>query len=101
MSKYTIKWSVEARNELQMILDLYKFKLKEPNVARRFYKKVLSNLAILEYFPEKHPKVLLNNESYSKFFINNYILFYQVFKESNQVIILHIFHKNQNYLNLL
>ena len=70
-------------------------------VAKKFYQKVLNSLATIEIFPERNSKLYLNNTVYRKVNIDKYIIIYQVLKIPKQVIILHIFHGNQNYLNLL
>ena len=70
-------------------------------VAKKFYQKLLNSLATIEIFPERNSKLYLNNTVYSKVNIDKYIIIYQVLKIPKQVIILHIFRGNQNYLNLL
>lgn len=78
MKKYRIIWSPEFNKELNDILYYITFKLKEPIVSKKFFKKVLKHLTTLEYFPEGYSKLSLNNKIYRKLIVDKYTIIYQV-----------------------
>lgn len=82
MKKYKIIWSPEFKIELTRIVDYMYFTLKEPQIARKFYRKILETLNTLRFFPEGYPKLYLRNQIYRKLPINKYLVIYEVDKDT-------------------
>lgn len=104
-SKYNIYWSKSFEYDLDKIFNYLFFNLNEPSIARKLYKKILTSLYSLEYFPEKYLKLTnISNSKYTnlhRLIISNYIIIYEIKHDIGQIFVLHIFHCSQNYLNLL
>lgn len=101
-NNYTILWSPSFKEELNKIYEYIAFKLKEPIIARKFYQEIIGSLNTLKTFPERYPKLLLNNnKDIRKIHFKNYIIIYSINYLNQQVYILHIFHDSQNYFNQL
>lgn len=99
--KFQIYWRNSFTEDLSNIYYYHSKILKEPYVAESFHNKIKSSLATLEYFPEGYSSRKLKDKTYRKLIIDNYIIIYEVNKDTGQVFILHIFHGSQNYLHLL
>lgn len=102
--KYTIHPTNTFKEELENIIKYMKYKLKEPIIAKRFYKSIVNELNSLEYLPERNKKIESFNykeRNIRKLLFKNYIIIYEVNNNKNQVFILHIFHTSQNYFNLI
>ena len=88
--------------ELQEIIFYLEFYLKEPITARRLYKLIIDSVSKLDYFPEGYFKINNSkNLNLHRILVNNYIIIYNVNRSKKEIYISHIFHNNQNYLNLL
>lgn len=104
-NNFTIIWSPSFKKELQKIYEYIAFKLKEPIIARKIYQEIIGSLKSLKTFPERYQKLLLNhsknNEDIRKIYLKNYIIIYSINHSNQQIYVLHIFHGNQDYFNLL
>ena len=99
---YIVHPTATFKEELGQITYYIKYKLKEPSFADKLYKKVVQEVEALNFMPERF-QIICNFKGihYRKFLINNYIIIYEVKKDTGQVFLLHIFHSSQNFLNLL
>lgn len=101
-NKYIITFSNYFYDEIEYIFDYITFRLKEPITAKNLYNDIIYSIYKLEYFPQRHPKINnFKNQNFHKLIVNNYIIIYEINDISNEVLILHIFHNTQNYLNFL
>ena len=104
MNKYNIKTTKAFEEEL---LDIYSYivdYLQEPKIANEKYKKIRNKILSLQYLPERYSRIFkskFKNRNLRKLLINNFIIIYEVKNDTNEVFILHIFYKKQNYLNQL
>lgn len=79
--KYHIRPTTTFKEELEDIIYYIKQKLKEPVIAKKFYKSVIKEINSLETMPERYEKL---KEVYSKTRIlrktsvNNYIIIYEL-----------------------
>ena len=104
MNKYNIKTTKAFEEEL---LDIYRYiadNLQEPKIANEKYKKIKNKILSLQYLPERYSRIFkskFKNRNLRKLLINNFVIIYEVRNDTYQIFILHIFNKNQNYLNKL
>ena len=78
VDKYTVIHTPIFESELKYIVNYISFKLLEPNTAKKFYINVKLKIHTLQYFPERHVKIDLNNRVLRKLPINKYIVIYEV-----------------------
>lgn len=98
---YKIIWSPTFIRELDAICDYMATNLMEPKISRNFYHKIVERLNSLKIFPERHKKMQVRDIIFRKLLIKNYVIIYQINFRIREVLILHIFHGNQNYLSLI
>lgn len=60
-NNFTIIWSPHFQKELKKIYEYIAYKLKEPIIAKKFYREIIGSLNSLKTFPECYPKILLNH----------------------------------------
>ncbi len=105
MNSFTINTTSAFEEELQNIVSYIYFFLKEPKIAIKLYKKIINKISSLEFLPEHYSKIHYKLNSHNltlrKLPIDNFVIIYEVNNLTHQIFILHIFHCNQNYLNLL
>lgn len=81
-NNYTILPTSTFKQELEEIMYYITHKLKEPLVAKRFYKKVVNEIKSLKFMPERYKIIerIYNNKSkiLRKTSINNYVIIYEV-----------------------
>lgn len=67
-------------------------------------RKILTSTAKLDFLPERYQRVLTKKtllNIFRRLIVDNFIVIYQVDIVKNEVYILHIFHRAQNYLRFL
>lgn len=77
--KYKIIWFENFVKDLNKIYKYVYFHLNEHLTAKKIYKKIVTSISLLEYFPEKYQK--LNNPknyNYHRLLIYNYVIIYEV-----------------------
>ena len=81
---YKVNQTSHFENELKSIYMYLKFKIKEPNIANKFVKKVLKTLYSLEYLPERYARISTfnNNRNLRRIFIDNYLIVYEVLNKT-------------------
>ena len=62
---------------------------------------ILKKVYSLDFLPNRFPNLNLTNNNFKKLYFNNFIILYKINDKSKQIYVLHIFHKNQDYLNLI
>lgn len=101
---YIVKTTRNFNRELAKIIKYFKYNLKEPSLSNRFYNTIVQEISFLSFMPERFVQIKFPNKeskNIRKLLVENYILIYEIHKDTGQVFILHIFHSNQYYLNLL
>lgn len=102
MRKYNIIWSPNFKRELESIYNYICNKLNAKIIADNLYNQIINQIYSLKYYPERYQKLNIKDENIRRLIVNNYIIIYKINDIfPDQVYILHIFHNNQNYLNLL
>ena len=104
MEKYIIDISTEAKQDLGNILDYIKNKLLEPVVANKYLRLINEKIKSLEYYPERFGVIdseLIENKTYRKLIIKNYIVIYRVDVEKKTVHIVRVVYGGMDFENLL
>lgn len=103
--KYNIVLSPEFSSEATNIYNYLIFILKEPELAKKLRRKITNSLSSLQVFPGRYLNlnnfIKSQNKNLHRISIDNYVLIYTINYDINEVYILHIFHANQDYFNLL
>ena len=89
MNNYQIIWSPKAYKDLQNIYTYITQNLKEKNIANNLIKKLLNSISSLNYLPERYVRILYpisNNKNLRKFTIDNYIVVYEVVRDTRSSI---------------
>ena len=79
-----------------------KKKLENERYAIKIVKKILKAINSLRLFPFMHPPIYIDRKikrQLRRATAGKYAVIYEV--KNNKILILYIFHENQNYLNLL
>lgn len=79
--KYYIRPTTTFKEELEDIIYYIKQKLKEPLIAKKFYKSVIKEIKSLESMPERYEKlkeVYNKTRILRKTFVSNYIIIYEI-----------------------
>ena len=61
--KYSINVTPTFAKELDDIYNYMVYKLKVPNIANKFNKKVKKAISSLKFFPERFSKILVSNKN--------------------------------------
>lgn len=104
MEKHKVNWTKEATEDLEKIFYYISYNLKEPNTARNLYSKILNAVFSLKYFPGRNRDASyygIHDKCSRRLRVEKYIILYDVDIYNKDVYITHIFHSNQNYLNLI
>lgn len=104
MYQYDVQISNQAEKDLYDILHYIEFGLQEPNIAKRFYKKVNEQISNLNINPKKYPivdEIVIKRLELRKFSVNNYIIFYKVYDSDKIVYVLRILYAKRNWKEIL
>ena len=104
INKFTVRPSANFKEELKSIIYHIRIILKEPLVAEKFYNNVIKKISSLSFMPERYTKIFNlkdKTRNIRKLPVNNYLIIYEINKNTGQVFILHIFHCSQDYFNLI
>ena len=81
-NKFQVLLTATFKEELEEIIYYLKYKLKEPSIAKRFYRKVINEIYSLEFMPERYKRIEViyynKTRNLRKTFVNNYIIIYEV-----------------------
>ncbi len=100
--KYEIIWSPKAYRNIQEIYAFALKKLENELYAIKIVKKILKVINSLRLFPFMYPPIYIDRKikrQLRRATAGKYAVIYEV--KNNKILILYIFHENQNYLNLL
>lgn len=78
---YKILQTNEFEEELEEIYRYIALKLKEPSIARNFYKKVIKSINSLKYLPERNCQIgSFKNKSRNlrRILVNHYVIIYEI-----------------------
>lgn len=104
INEYKVLPTLTFKEELGEIIYYLKNKLKEPIIAKKFYNEVIKKVNTLNFMPHRFKKIepMYNkNRILREIQINNYNIIYEIKDDTQEVLIIHIFYKGQNYLNKL
>ena len=99
-----IFYSPKSRKDLDKIYDYIYDDLNNPIAAEKTVKGILDKISELKEYPQLGPVWYLENNIDSGFrFLtcDNYIIFYQITKEKETILIVRILHCLQNYVKQL
>ena len=88
-----IFYSPKSRKDLDRIYDYIYDDLNNPIAAEKTVKGILKKISEIKEYPQLGPVWYLENN------INNYIIFYQITKET--ILIVRILHRLQDYVKQL
>ena len=100
--KYEIIWSPKAYRNIKEIYAFTLEKLGNERYAIKIVKKILKAINSLRLFPFMYPPIYIDRKikrQLRRATAGKYAVIYEV--KNNKILILYIFHENQNYSNLL
>jgi addiction module RelE/StbE family toxin len=103
-NKYTLKLTTKAKNDLNRIYDYISKDLDAEIAAINLIEKIEMNLLRLEEFPFSCSSVgdeFLKKKGYRKMIVNNYIGFYLVDEEANEIVIMRFLYGKQKFEDIL
>ena len=104
INKFTARPSANFKEELKNIIYHIRVRLKEPLVTEKLYNNVVKKIYSLTFMPERYARIYNSKDktrNIRKLPVNNYLIIYEINKNTGQVFILHIFHCSQDYFNLI
>ena len=104
MTKYKIKFSTIARDDLKELGYYIKEQLTEPITAKIYITSMKNEIKNLEYFPMKYPQILekgIKHSNTRKLIFKNFIIVYSIYEDKNIVIIDRILYSGSNWQTLL
>lgn len=103
-NNYSIKLTPKAREDLDRIYSYISQELYAEKAAINIVEKIETSIMRLKDFPFSCNYVadeFLKNNRYRKLIIDNYIVFYLVNEEEQQVIVMRVLYGRQKYQDLL
>jgi toxin ParE1/3/4 len=103
-NNYTIKMTPKAADDLDNIYRYISEELFAASAATNILERIEKEIIRLKEFPFSCNHVadeFLRNKGYRKLIVDNYIVFYLIEEEKDQVIIMRVLYGKQNYENLL
>ena len=96
---YDIFYTAKARNDLEQIYEYVAFQLQEPMTAQKLYGNIVSAVHTLDTFPLRN--ALFENEPWRsrglrKLPVKNYLIFYTVDEEKNNIHIIRIMYSGRD-----
>lgn len=101
---YKLLISADACADLDEIFQYISEELSNPAAAVNLIDKIRSALANVCAFPESCPKInnsFVRNQGLRKLIVDNYIAFYEVKAELQQIVVIRIMYGMQNYFDVL
>ena len=98
MKEYNVILQPQFLEELEAILYFFS---NSYLAKHKLYIEIRNIVLSLSIFPERYSKITKNIKKYNvrKLPFNKYVIIYEVDNEKNEINILHIFSKKQDYLN--
>lgn len=104
MNKYSIKFTLLAKNDLEEIFDYISNFLFAEKSALNLINKIEESVMKLSDFPYSGVVVIdetLKAKGYRKLVIDNYIIFYLINEDKKEAIIMRCIYGGRQYDNLL
>lgn len=79
--KYIIRQTSSFEKELEKIYLYITFRLKEPKIAKKIFRKVKKEIYSLQYSPERYTKIFNDkntNRNIRRMLVNKYLIIYEV-----------------------
>lgn len=102
MSKYSIEYSKDVKQDLVDIKKYIKYNLQEPNTANKLITKIRKEIDNLPINPEIYSIIdddIIKILELRKFIFGNYIIFYRILKTKIQIV--RIMYGRRNWITLL
>ena len=102
MSKYSIEYSKDVKQDLVDIKKYIKYNLQEPNTANKLITKIRKEIDNLPINPEIYSIIdddIIKILVLRKFIFGNYIIFYRILKTKIQIV--RIMYGRSNWIALL
>ncbi|HZK33554.1 MAG TPA: type II toxin-antitoxin system RelE/ParE family toxin [Tissierellaceae bacterium] len=103
-NNYTVKMTPKAADDLENIYRYISEELFATSAATNILERIEKEIMRLKEFPFSCNYLAdeyLRNKGYRKLIVDNYIVFYLIEKEVEQVIIMRVLYGKQKYENLL
>ena len=84
-NKFIIFQTADFEEELEKIIYYINKKLKEPNIAEKFYNDVINKILSLSFMPERYMKIKVSKDNHRdirKLPIKDYLIIYEVNKNT-------------------
>ena len=103
ISRYKIKLSKVAKDELENIYRYITYSLLEPKIADRLRYKILNDILRLEHSPHSGMKIHIGfrNKVFRRLISGRYIILYRINEHQRLIKIYHICYGRRNYFKLL
>ena len=99
MITYNVIYSPEAANDLRSIYSYIAFELKEPGIAESLVNEIRAGIRKLDQQPERYAPVdwePWQSMGMRKLSVKNYVAFYLVDNDSNEVNVTRIFYGDRD-----
>ncbi len=104
MNKWKVKTTLAFDNELLDILEYIQNELEMPETALKQFLRIEEVVLGLELMPERNPLykgAFWKGRNLRKAIVDNYVVFYEVKEEKQEVFVLHVFYGGRNIDELL
>lgn len=102
--KWKVKYSAEAKRDLEGIYDYISSVLLEPQIARGQVERIISSVKKLDSMPQRYRLCdyeLWRNQGVRFLTVDNYIAFYLPNETDNSVTVIRIMYGGRDIKNLL
>ncbi|MBQ1291480.1 MAG: type II toxin-antitoxin system RelE/ParE family toxin [Lachnospiraceae bacterium] len=104
MTKYVVRYTVEAQEDLKSIYAYIAFHLKERATAQKLVNEIRKEIRSLDVMPERYTRVDWEpwaSEGMRKFPVGNFVVYYMVDQTSHHVDVIRIFYGGRDVENIL
>jgi toxin ParE1/3/4 len=104
MKQYKVILSQSFKEELENIFVYISSDLKNSNAAIKIINEIFDKANELETFPYKYPTYEVEpwkSKGLRKLVTNGYLIFYIVYEDKKEVLVMHVFKSNRNMTDLL
>ena len=104
MEKYNVIYSPEAASDLRSIYSYIAFTLKEADIAENLVNEIRAEIRKLDHQPERYAPVDLEpwqSMGMRKLPVKNYVAFYWVDDDTNEVNVTRIFYGGRDIENII
>lgn len=104
MKQYKVILSASFKEELENIFVYISTNLKNTNAAIKIINEIFDKTNELETFPYKYPTYEIEpweSKGIRKLVVNSYLIFYIVYEDKSEVLVMHVFKSNRNMTDLI